>query len=50
MNIMSISSFRKHWEDIQETLFLYANKNTRETIISALQQPIEEGEELNWKD
>ena len=40
---------RKHWEDIQETLFLYANKDTRERIISALKQPIEDGEELNWK-
>jgi prevent-host-death family protein len=41
---------RKHWEDIQETLFLYANKDTRERIISALKQPIEDGEELNWKN
>ena len=41
---------RKHWEDIQETLFLYANKDTRERIVSALKQPIEDGEELNWKN
>lgn len=40
---------KKHLADIRETLFLYANKDTQEKIISALKQPIEEGEEINWK-
>ena len=40
---------KKHLEDIQETLFLSSNKDNRETIISALKQPIEDGTEINWK-
>ncbi len=41
---------QKYWEDIQETLFLQSNKDARETIISALDSPIEEGVELDWKN
>ena len=40
---------QKYWEDIQETLFLQSNKDARETIISALDSPIEEGTEIDWK-
>jgi prevent-host-death family protein len=40
----------KYWEDIQETLFLLSNKDAREVIQSELSQPIEEGEEINWRD
>jgi len=40
----------KYWDDIQETLFLNSNKDARETIISALKDPIEEGVEVNWRN
>ena len=36
---------QRDWEDIQETLYLQSNKDARETIVSALGRPIEEGEE-----
>jgi len=40
----------KYWEDIQETLFLLSNKDAREVIQSELSRPIEEGEEINWRN
>jgi prevent-host-death family protein len=41
---------QRDWEDIQETLYLQSNKDARETIVSALGRPIEEGEEINWRN
>ena len=41
---------KKEWEDIQETLFLYSNQDSRNTILSALKEPIEEGVDINWRD
>lgn len=41
---------KKDWEDIQETLFLLSNKDARDTILSALNEPIEEGVEIDWKN
>lgn len=41
---------QKDWEDIQETLYLQSNRDARNTIVSALGRPIEEGEEINWRD
>jgi len=40
----------KYWEDIQETLFLLSNKDAREVIQSELSRPIEEGEEIDWRN
>lgn len=40
----------EQWEDIHETLFLLSHKDARETIISELKQPIEEGVEINWRN
>jgi len=40
----------KYWEDIQETLFLLSNKDAREVIQSELNRPIEEGEEIDWRN
>ena len=40
---------KKYWEDVQETLFLSSNKDTREAIVYALNQPVEDGTEINWK-
>jgi prevent-host-death family protein len=41
---------QRDWEDIQKTLYLQSNKDARETIVSALGRPIEEGEGINWRN
>jgi antitoxin YefM len=41
---------QKDWEDIQETLFLYSHKDSRETIIKSLEEPIDKGVEIDWKN
>lgn len=37
------------WEDIQETLFLQSNKDAREAILEAMQEPIDEGVDIDWR-
>lgn len=37
------------WEDIQETLFLQANRDARETILRALESPDDEGVDVDWR-
>jgi prevent-host-death family protein len=41
---------QKNWDDMQETLFLLTNKDARNTILSELKKPIEEGSEINWRN
>lgn len=41
---------QRDWEDMQETIFLLSQKDSRETIIAAKNQPIEEGVEIDWRN
>lgn len=41
---------QRDWEDMQETLYLLSYKDSRETIFSAKNQPIEEGVEIDWRN
>ncbi|HHX12991.1 MAG TPA: type II toxin-antitoxin system Phd/YefM family antitoxin [Clostridiales bacterium] len=38
------------WKAIQETLYLTSIKGMEESIVEGLNTPIEECEELDWKD
>lgn len=37
------------WEDIQETLYLQSNRDAREAIRAALDEPFDEGVTVDWK-
>lgn len=41
---------QRDWEDMQETIFLLSQKDSRETILAAKNQPIEEGVEIDWRN
>ena len=41
---------KRDWEDIMETLYLQSNKDAQETILSALNKPIDEGVEIDWRN
>ncbi|MGV8145098.1 MAG: type II toxin-antitoxin system Phd/YefM family antitoxin [Alkaliphilus sp.] len=49
-NKAAILVSQSDWEDMQETIFLMTHKDSRETILSAKNQPIEEGVEIDWKN